>query len=136
MLTATRKRQRSIARTLAAAFAALWFTAAVAPCAMAAQVQPQSASMGDCMQNGHMHASNALFRADCCYTTVLDCRLPNPNPPSAPLNPDVAARTPMVLHTLPPAVAVSTPVAQQNYWRDVWRTPVTSLNLQHGVFLI
>jgi hypothetical protein len=117
----SRRRIKSFARSFAVLLAGLWLAAAAAPCVMAET---------DCHDPGC--AQQMLAEGN--GAAVLDCQLPNPNPPTdvsfAPM-----AIAPVVVALLPAAPAPDTAPPRQ-WVRSALNLPFTPLNLQHARLLI
>ncbi len=102
MMRLSQKHQKRTARGLLAALAGVWLLAAAVPCVMA-----QPAACPPDMAGKYCPHENqpALDVADGCDAlAALNCRLPDPNPPSITL--DTPAPVPMLLQTLPVTLTV------------------------------
>jgi hypothetical protein len=73
---------------------------------------------------------------NCDTAAMLDCQLPDLNPPSATSAPADLAVTPVVLATLPIATALPEATAARQRARHAARIPPPPLNLRHAVLLI
>ncbi len=119
----SRRQIRSTARTFAALLAALWIAAAAAPCVMA---------NADCHDPGC--AEQMLTTGDAA--AMLNCELPDPNPPATAGFSSVAiAPMPMVVALLPLLPAVNETPPRQWLWSSL-HIPFTPLNLKHARLLI
>ncbi len=124
--------RKHTARGLLATLVGLWLLAAAAPCVMA---QP-SACPPDMAGNHCPHEGQpALDAADNCDAlAALNCRLPNPNPPSITL--DVPAPMPMSLQTLPLAPDVTQTDRLSHFARTTVDSPTPLLHRKQSRLLI
>ena len=132
MIHLGRKHQKRTARGLLATLVGLWLLAAAVPCVMA---QPP-ACPPDMAGNHHPHESQpALDAADNCDAlAALNCRLPNPNPPSVTL--DVPAPAAVLLQTLPMVLDVIQADRLSHFAHTTVDPPTPLLNRKQSRLLI
>lgn len=111
MLRRLRRNRRTLARGLLALLAGGWLAAFAAPCVMAAMDSAPHLSAGDCPPGDT--PSNGAMPA-CDTGAMLDCQLPNPNPPSAAA-PDLPAGMPVLLYALPAPEALAAPPSRHDF---------------------
>ncbi|HLD14791.1 MAG TPA: hypothetical protein VJB18_08780 [Burkholderiales bacterium] len=133
MIRLSRKRREHITRGLLATLAGLWLLAAAAPCVVMAQAP---ACPPDMASHHYPHESQpALDAADNCDAlAALNCRLPNPNPPSITL--DVPAPMPMLLQTLPRVLDVTQAGRLSSFTRTTVDSPTPLLDRKQSRLLI
>ncbi len=131
MIHPGRKHQKRTARGLLATLVGLWLLAAAAPCVMA---QP-SAYPPDMVGSHCPQSQPALDAADNCDAlAALNCRLPNPNPPSAAL--DIPAPTPVLLQTFPIVLDVIQADRLSHFAHTTVDPPTPLLNRKQSRLLI
>lgn len=132
MIHLGRKHQKRTARGLLATLVGLWLLAAAAPCVMA---QPP-ACPPDMVGNHCPHeGQSALDAADSCDAlATLNCRLPNPNPPSAAL--DIPAPAPVLLQTFSMALDVIQADRLSHFAHTTVDPPTPLLNRKQSRLLI
>lgn len=133
MIHLGRKHQKRTARGLLATLAGLWLLAAAAPCVVMAQ---PSACPPDMAGNHCPHETQpTLDTADNCDAlAALNCRLPNPNPPSITL--DVPAPMPMLLQTLPVMLDITRAGRLSSFTRTTVYPPAPLLDRKQSRLLI
>ena len=132
MIHLGRKHQKRTARGLLATLAGVWLLAAAAPCVLA---QPP-ACPPDMVGHHYPHESQpALDAADNCDAlAALNCRLPNPNPPSAAL--DIPVPTPVLLQTFPMVLDVIQADRLSHFAHTTVDPPTPLLNRKQSRLLI
>jgi hypothetical protein len=132
MIRLSRKHRKHTTRGLLAVVAGLWLLASAAPCVMAQPMAYPQDTAGNHCPNETPHA---LVAADNCDAlAALNCRLPDPNPPSATL--DLPAPAPMLLQTLPAAPAVFHTNRPPSFARAAVDPPTLTLNRKQSRLLI
>ena len=128
----SRKHQKRTARGLLATLAGVWLLAAAVPCVMA---QPP-ACPPDMTGNHYPHESQPTLNAadDCDALAALNCRLPNPNPPSAAL--DIPVPTPVLLQTFPVVLDVIQADRLSHFAHTTVDPPTPILNRKQSRLLI
>lgn len=128
----SRNHQKRTARGLLAVVAGLWLLAAAAPCIAAqTQVCPPDTLNGHCPAD---HAPALAASDNCDALAALNCRLPNPNPPSAA--PEIPAPAPLLLQTLPLVPDVTRAPRAPNFVRAAADPPTPVLNRKQSRLLI
>ena len=132
MIRLSRKHREHTTRGLLATLAGLWLLAAAAPCVMA---QPPICPP-DMVGNHCPHESQpALDAADNCDAlAALNCRLPNPNPPSAAL--DIPAPAAVLLQTFPMVLDVIQADRLSHFAHTTVDPPTPLLNRKQSRLLI
>ena len=132
MIRLSRKHREHTARGLLATLAGLWLLAAAVPCVMA---QPPACPPDMAGNNCPHEGQPALDTADNCDAlAALNCRLPNPNPPSITL--DVPAPMPMLLQTLPRVLDVTQAGRLSSFTRTTVDSPTPLLDRKQSRLLI
>lgn len=128
MLLGTRKALRRTARGLLAVMAGAWLFAAVAPCVMAQPAPAAGSHAGCCTDKAVPLAEN------CDALSALDCRTPEPVPPSAAF--DQPAPAVALLYTVPAALTPSFAGPARPSLRADTSPPPPHLNRKHTRLLI
>ncbi|HLD14818.1 MAG TPA: hypothetical protein VJB18_08915 [Burkholderiales bacterium] len=133
MIRLSRKRREHTTRGLLATLAGLWLLAAAAPCVVMAQAP---ACPPDMASHHYPHESQPALDAadDCDALAALNCRLPNPNPPSAAL--DIPAPAPVLLQTLPIVLDVIQADRLSHFAHTTVDPPTPLLNRKQSRLLI
>lgn len=129
----SRNHQKRTARGLLAVVAGLWLLAAAAPCIAAqTQVCPPDTLNSHCPAD---HTAALAAADNCDALAALNCRLPNPNPPSSAL--DIPAPAPLLLlQTLPLAPDVLRAQRAPNWVRTAVDPATPVLNRKQSRLLI
>ena len=132
MIHLSRKHQKRTARDLLAALVGVWLLAAAAPCVMAQPPACLPDMTGKYCPNENQPALDAADGCDAL--AALNCRLPDPNPPSIAL--DIPAPAPILLQTLPVVPEVSRASLLPNFVRAAVDPPTPLLNRKQSRLLI